>query len=394
MKRPSAELFADMHANKPIRIGVVAGEPSGDVLAAGMLSEIKRRHPDAIIEGIGGPHMQAAGCRSLFDMETLSVMGLVEVLKHLPAILKVKRELLAYFEKNPPDVFIGVDAPDFNLRIEAVLKARGIRTVHYVSPTIWAWREKRANKIAQSVNRVLGLFPFEQAVYDKYDVPYTFVGHTMADAIAIEPDKAEARQQLGIDKNVPLLAVLPGSRRSEVAGLLPIFTETMAKVNAKLHPCEFVIPAANTHRKKEIDEYLASSGVSQSLTIHVVEGQSREAMIASDVILLASGTATLEAMLCKRPMVAAYKLSPITYRIMQRLYKPAYFSLPNLLADDALVPELLQDEVNPETLSQTLIPYFTCNNDTLIARFTELHYTLKCDADKCSADAVLEELNV
>ena len=390
---PSAELFVDMHTNKPIRIGVVAGEPSGDVLAAGMLREIKRRHPDAIIEGIGGAHMQDAGCRSLFDMETLSVMGLAEVLKHLPAILKVKRELLAYFEKNPPDVFIGVDAPDFNLRIEAALKARGIRTVHYVSPTIWAWREKRANKIGQSVNRVLGLFPFEQAVYDKYDVPYTFVGHTMADAIAIEPDKELARQQLGIDASAQVLAVLPGSRRSEVASLLPIFTDTMSKMNEMVPGCQFVIPAANAHRKKEIDDYLAATPASQSLRIHVAEGKSREAMIASDVILLASGTATLEAMLCKRPMVAAYKLSPLTYRIMQRLYKPDYFSLPNLLADELLIPELLQDEVNPETLSQALLPYFSQNNDALIARFTELHHTLKCDADKCAADAVMEELN-
>lgn len=382
-----------MPVNKPIRIGVVAGEPSGDVLAAGMLREIKRRHPDAVIEGIGGPQMQAAGCRSLFDMETLSVMGLVEVLKHLPAILKVKRELLAHFAQHPPDVFIGVDAPDFNLRIEAVLKARGIRTVHYVSPTIWAWREKRVHKIARAANRVLGLFPFEQAVYDKYDVPYTFVGHTMADAIALVPDQHQARQQLGIDETAPLLAVLPGSRRSEVASLLPIFSDTMQQIHAAIPDCQFVVPAVNALRKQEIDAYLDTVNAHQTLNIRVVEGQSREAMIASDAILLASGTATLEAMLCKRPMVAAYKLAPLTYRIMQRLYKPAYFSLPNLLADAPLVPEMLQDEVNPETLAQTLLPFFRQDNSALIARFTEIHQTLKCDADKQSADAVLEELD-
>ncbi len=383
-----------MRDKKPIRIGVVAGEPSGDVLAAGMLQEIRQRYPDAIIEGIGGPHMQAAGCRSLFDMETLSVMGLVEVLKHLPAILAVKRQLLAHFEQFPPDIFIGVDAPDFNLRVEAALKARGIRTLHYVSPTIWAWREKRITKIARAANRVLGLFPFEQQVYDKYDVPYTFVGHTLADAIPLVPDKKRSRTQLGISQTASVLAVLPGSRRSEVASLLPIFAETMTKVRASVPGCQFIIPAANEHRKREIDAFFSMADDDLADNVHIIDGSARDAMIASDVILLASGTATLEAMLCKRPMVAAYKLSPLTYRIMQRLYKPAYFSLPNLLADELLVPELLQEDVNPETLSETLLPYFKTPNDSLIERFTALHETLKCDADKCAADAVMEELNV
>ncbi|GGW73232.1 lipid-A-disaccharide synthase [Alteromonas halophila] len=382
-----------MHTHKPIRIGVVAGEPSGDVLAAGMLKEIKRRLPDAIIEGIGGPHMQAAGCRTLFDMETLSVMGLVEVLKHLPAILRVKRQLLAHFASHPPDIFIGVDAPDFNLRIEAALKARGIHTVHYVSPTIWAWREKRIHKIARAANRVLGIFPFEREVYDKHQVPYTFVGHTMADTIALQPDKTSARNTLGLEHNAPVLAVLPGSRRREVESLLPIFAKTMDKVRAALPGCQFVIPAVNAQRKNEITGMLAASDAMSSSDVHVLDGHSREAMIASDVILLASGTATLEAMLCKRPMVAAYLLSPLTYRIMQRLYKPDYFSLPNLLADEEIVPELLQEAVNPDTLASTLLPYFTQDNAALIARFTDLHHTLKCDADKCAADAVLEELN-
>ncbi|NDV89815.1 lipid-A-disaccharide synthase [Alteromonas sp. 345S023] len=379
--------------SKLLRIAMVAGEPSGDVLAAGVVAELKRQYPDAIIEGIGGPHMQAAGFHSLFDMETLSVMGLVEVLSHLPAILKVKKALLMHFERYPPDIYVGIDAPDFNLRIEKALKQKGIKTVHYVSPTIWAWREKRVHKIAQAAGRVLGLFPFEQQVYDKYAVPYTFVGHTMADSIPLEPDQLAARTQLGLPENAPVLAVLPGSRRGEVDTLLPIFVQTIKRISTLRPDIHFVIPAANQHRYSQISDVLAHCEPDIShLPIHISEGTAREAMIASDVILLASGTATLEAMLCKRPMVAAYKLSPLTYKIMQRLYKAAYFTLPNLLANEALIPELLQDDVNPETLSEQIMHFFNCDNSLLISRFTDLHHTLKCDADKTAAKAVLEEL--
>ena len=379
--------------SKPIRIGMVAGEPSGDVLAAGMVAELKRQYPDAVIEGIGGPNMINAGFHSLFDMETLSVMGLVEVLSHLPAILKVKKQLLAHFEQNPPDIFVGIDAPDFNLRVEKALKARGIKTMHYVSPTVWAWREKRIHKIAKAANRVLGLFPFEQQVYDKYNVPYTFVGHTMADAIAIVPDQRASRDALGIDGNAPVLAVLPGSRRGEVDTLLPVFLETIEAIHAKRSDIQFLIPAANEHRLAQIKAILLEAdNAEERLPIQVTQGTSRDAMIASDVILLASGTATLEAMLCKRPMVAAYKLAPFTYKIMQRLYKAPFFTLPNLLADEAIIPELLQEEVNAENMSNQLLNFFESDNSALISRFTDLHHTLKCNADKTAAKAVVEEL--
>ncbi|WP_202264085.1 MULTISPECIES: lipid-A-disaccharide synthase [unclassified Alteromonas] len=378
---------------RPLRIGMVAGEPSGDVLAAGMVAELKRQYPNAIIEGIGGPNMIKNGFHSLFDMETLSVMGLVEVLSHLPAILKVKKQLLTHFEKNPPDIFVGIDAPDFNLRVEKTLKARGIKTMHYVSPTVWAWREKRIHKIAKACNRVLGLFPFEQQVYDKYQVPYTFVGHTMADAIAIEPDQKAARQSLGLDSDQRVLAVLPGSRRGEVETLLPVFLETIEAIHSKQSDITFVIPAANEHRLAQINDILSNSDNAQArLPIKISQGTAREAMIASDVILLASGTATLEAMLCKRPMVAAYKLAPLTYRIMQRLYKAPFFTLPNLLANEAIIPELLQDDVNAENMSKQLLNFFESDNSVLISRFTDLHHTLKCNADKTAAKAVVEEL--
>lgn len=379
--------------SKPLRIAMVAGEPSGDVLAAGMVGELKRLYPDAIIEGIGGPNMQKHGFHSLFDMETLSVMGLVEVLSHLPAILKVKKALLAHFSANPPDIFVGIDAPDFNLRVEKELKSKGVKTIHYVSPTIWAWREKRVHKIAKAAGRVLGLFPFEQQVYDKYDVPYTFVGHTMADSIALMPDQQASREALNLPIDKAVLAVLPGSRRGEVDTLLPIFIETLEKIAAQRPDIEFVIPAANAHRLEQINTMLKDAdNATERLPIHVTEGTSRDAMIASDVILLASGTATLEAMLCKRPMVVAYKLSPITYRIMQRLYKAPFFALPNLLANEALVPELLQEDVNPDLLSQQTLTYFDSDNTDLISRFTDLHHTLKCNADKTAAQAVVEEL--
>lgn len=378
-----------------LRIGIVAGEPSGDVLAAGMVAELKKRYPDAIIEGIGGDNMKAAGFYSLFDMETLSVMGLVEVLSHLPAILKLKKQLLAHFEANPPDVFIGVDAPDFNLRVEKALKAKGIKTVHYVSPTVWAWRENRIHKIKAATNHVLGLFPFEKQVYDKYDVPYTFVGHTLADAVPLEPDQQAARATLGLDSSVPVLAVLPGSRGGELKALLPVFTETMRKIKTLVPGIKFVLPAANQYRFDGISAYLQEHcrGWFEDSELLLTKGNARDAMIASDTILLASGTATLEAMLCKRPMVTCYKLSSLTYKIMQRLYKAPFFSLPNLLAGEELIPELLQDDVNPDTLCEHLVPMFTQDNSVLIKRFTELHKSLKLDADKMAAQAIAEVIN-
>ena len=265
--------------------------------------------------------------------------------------------------------------------------------MHYVSPTVWAWREKRIHKIAKAANRVLGLFPFEQQVYDKYNVPYTFVGHTMADAIALEPDQSAARQVLGVDSKAPVLAVLPGSRRGEVDTLLPVFLETIEAIHAKRSDIQFLIPAANEHRLAQIKALLLEADNAEArLPIQVTQGTSRDAMIASDVILLASGTATLEAMLCKRPMVAAYSLAPLTYKIMQRLYKAPFFTLPNLLANEAIIPELLQEEVNAENMSNQLLNFFESDNSALIARFTDLHHTLKCNADKTAAKAVVEEL--
>ena len=339
--------------------------------------------------------MIAAGCHSLYDMEILSVMGLVEVLSHLPAILKVKNGLIKHFEQYPPDIFIGVDAPDFNLRVEKALKKKGIKTVHYVSPTVWAWRENRIHGIKKAADCVLGLFPFEQDVYDKHNVAYRFVGHTLADAIPMVPDQHAARQALDINAQDTLLAVLPGSRNGEVSVLLPIFVDTIRHILSSKPACRFIIPAANTHRYDYIEQYLReyAEDLLNNKQIILTQGNARQAMIASDAILLASGTATLEAMLCKRPMVAAYKISGMTYRIMQRLYKAPFFTLPNLLARRQIIPELLQDEVNPVTLSEHLLSFLEQDNSALIDTFCELHETLRQGADQQSARAVLDLIN-
>ena len=292
-------------------------------------------------------------------------------------------------------MYIGVDAPDFNLRVETALKQQGIKTVHYVSPTVWAWREKRIFKIAKATNRVLGIFPFEQDVYDKYQVPYTFVGHTMADIIPLVPDQAAARETLGLTSQSACLAMLPGSRGGEVAKLLPVFIATVERLWQQKARCQIVIPAANERRYAQIKHYLAEHNPAwlTDERVLLLQGQSREAMIASDVILLASGTATLEAMLCKRPMVSAYLLSWLTHKMMMRLYKPAYFSLPNILANEPLIPELLQEEVNPQRLSSELLALFDTDTTALTARFVELHQSLKQNADERAADAVLEVIN-
>ncbi|WP_100642193.1 lipid-A-disaccharide synthase [Alteromonas facilis] len=386
-------------AATPLHVGIIAGEPSGDVLAAGLMQALKRQYPNIRFSGIGGRHMLAEGMTSLVDMEELSVMGLVEVLSRLPRLLNVKKQVITHFSDDRPDVFIGVDAPDFNLRIETQLKAMGIKTVHYVSPTVWAWREKRIHKIAKATDLVLGLFPFEAAIYNHYGVPYTFVGHTLADTIPIEPFQAEARTTLALDKDDTVLALLPGSRQGEVNALLADFLAATQRVAKQLNlskPLQVVIPAANQARAIQIENLLSqfkNDNNALAFKYHIVDGQSRECLIASDAVLIASGTATLEAMLCKRPMVVAYKMAKLTRFIMGYLYKPQYFSLPNLLADKPLVTELLQDEVNPENIAKHLLPLFGEQGETLKNAFTTIHKELKCDADMQAATAVLTLIN-
>jgi lipid-A-disaccharide synthase len=377
-------------SDKILRIGIVAGEASGDILAAGLIKQLKKRYPNAIFEGIAGPKMQAQGCQSLFEMEELSVMGLVEVLSRIRRLLFVLKSMLHHFLANPPDVFIGVDAPDFNLGLALKLKNHGIKTVQYVSPTVWAWREKRIFKIAKATNLVLSIFPFEKQVYDKHHIPCEFVGHTMADDIAIKPDQQKARHALKLKEHEVILALLPGSRKREVDSLLDVFIQACLLLKPDVKELKVLIPVVNRQRKAQVDEYIQTH--KPDLNIQVVIGHAREVMIASDAVLLASGTATLEAMLCKKNMVTAYKLSGLTYQMMKWLYKAKYFALPNVLADEKLIPELLQNDVTPEAISELLLPMLTIQNDdeqqALIAKFETLHQSLKKDADIQSATAV------
>jgi lipid-A-disaccharide synthase len=377
-------------SEKALKVGIVAGEASGDILAAGLIKQLKKQYPNATFEGIAGPKMQAQGCQSLFDMEELSVMGLVEVLSRIRRLMFVRKTLLNHFLANPPDVFIGVDAPDFNLGLELKLKKQGIKTVQYVSPTVWAWREKRIFKIAKATNLVLSIFPFEKQVYDKHHIPCEYVGHTMADDIAIKPDIQKARLSLKLKENATVLALLPGSRKREVDTLLDVFIQSCLLLKSDIADLKVLIPVVNRQRKDQVDQYIQTHN--PDLSIQVVIGHAREAMIASDAVLLASGTATLEAMLCKKNMVTAYKLSGITYQMMKWLYKAKYFALPNVLADEKLIPELLQNDVTPQRISELLLPMLSLQSgdeqQALITKFETLHESLKKDADVQSAAAV------
>jgi lipid-A-disaccharide synthase len=383
-------------SDKALRIGIVAGEASGDILAAGLIKQLKQHFPNATFEGIAGPKMLNQGCHSLFDMEELSVMGLVEVLSRIRRLMYVRKTVTQHFLANPPDVFIGVDAPDFNLTLERKLKQHGIKTVQYVSPTVWAWREKRIFKIAKATNLVLSIFPFEKKVYDKHNIPCEFVGHTMADDIDLESDVPEARQSLQLQPSDTVLALLPGSRKREVDSLLDVFIQSALKLKGSIPQLKVLIPVVNRQRKVQVDDYLSSH--LPELDYRVVIGHARQVMIASDAVLLASGTATLEAMLCKKNMVTGYKLSAVTYQLMRWLYKAKYFALPNVLADENLVPELLQDEVNPDRIAELLLPMLV-NKDAdaqvlLVNKFKELHQSLRQNADVQAANAVAQLIGV
>lgn len=377
--------------SQPLRIAIVVGEISGDTLGAGLLRQLKQQYPHSTFEGIGGEKMRAEGFHSLFDLEELAVMGLVEVLSRIRRLYNIRAQLFRHFTDNPPDVFIGIDAPDFNLGLAEKLKRRGIRTAHYVSPTVWAWRENRVHKIKRAVDLVLCLFPFEPAIYKKYSIPATFVGHALADHIPLQVDSLAARLQLSLPANTPLLAILPGSRASEVVKLLAIFIDAAEKLASHVPGLRVVIPAANKQRKIQIEERLR--GRPPSVRVTVLEGCAREAMIASDAVLLASGTAALEAMLCKRPMVVAYKLAPMTHWLMGFLYRQQYFALPNILAGRAIVSEFLQQDVNGDNLAAALREHFESNqggleNSSLQQCFTEIHQLLRKDADKQAAIAI------
>ncbi len=372
---------------------MIAGETSGDMLGVALMQAIRRRCPQARFEGIGGPRMLAEGFHSFFPMERLSVMGFIEPLGRLPELLHIKKSLVRHFQQSPPDVFIGIDSPGFNLRIEQELHDLGIRTVHYVSPSVWAWGQKRIHKIARAVDLVLALFPFETAIYEQHQVPVRFVGHPLADTIALDAGDAlhrqRAREALGLNADGRVIALLPGSRRDEINRLGAIFIATALRCLGQNPTLRFVIPCANAERRAQVLALLQAQGAGDQFM--VFEGNSHQAMQAADLVLLASGTATLEAMLLRRPMVVCYRLASLTWMLASRMLKVPYVSLPNLLAAQRLVPEFLQDEVTPERLAGALQDWLDQpgRQAELLERFAQIHHTIRRDASSQAADAIV-----
>ncbi len=380
------------HPTSPtLRVGLVAGEASGDLLGAGLVEQLRARFPDAEFAGVGGAAMRAAGVETWHDASELAVMGLSEVLRHLPRLLSLRRGLRRRLLDWRPDVFVGIDAPDFNLGLERALKRRGVRTVHYVSPSVWAWREARAAKIGRSADRVLCLFPMEPAIYARHGVDARFVGHPMADAMPLNPDRRRARAELGLDDDAPVLAVLPGSRLGEIERLGAVFLEAAALVAAQVPGLQVVVPAATPGCRDAIAR-LPSASPSVVPDLRILDGGAREAMTAADVVLLASGTATLEAMLAKRPMVVGYRIAPSTYRIVKALglLKVDRYALPNVLAGSTIAPELMQDDCTPANLAAAVLAWFTdpAAAAALEPVYRDLHLALRRDASASAADAV------
>lgn len=368
---------------------MVAGEASGDLLGSMMIQALQQRFPKAEFVGIAGPKMQAVGCRTLFPMETLAVNGYAEVLRNLRPILRIRKQLKQALLQDPPDVFIGVDAPDFNFGLEKSLKSAGITTVHYVSPSIWAWRGERIKKIAQCVSHMLTLFPMEAPLYQKQGIPVSYVGHPLADVFPLAPDRELMREQMRIPAHSKVFALLPGSRQNEVRSLAATYVETARRLYEQFPQALFLVPLIS-RQTRDLFEQEIYRCKAQDLPIRIMFGHAHDAIIAADVVLVASGTATLETALLKRPMVITYKVSKLTYRLMwHRKYLP-YIGLPNVLAGEFIVPEILQDDATPENLAQAL-GNLAANPkvcEKLVERFEQMHLTLKQNTAQRAADAI------
>lgn len=374
------------------RIAIVAGEISGDRLGAGLIAAVRARRPDVQFAGIAGPAMQAAGCEAWAASEELAVMGLAEVVRHLPRLRRVMQRLEQRLAANPPDLYIGIDAPDFNLRVERRVRRAGLRTVHYVSPSVWAWRPGRVQVLQEACDHVLCLLPFEADFLRGHGVPATFVGHPLADQLPADPDRSGARQALGLPTGGPVIAILPGSRAGELERLGPVFAATAAWLAARVPGLTAVVPMATPALRRRFAG-LWNAGATGGADVRLLDGQAQDAMAAADVVLLASGTATLEAMLINRPMVVAYRLAPVTYGLLKalRLVRVEHFALPNLLAGERLVPELLQAAANPAALGAEILHWLEAPDDRerLRQRFTQLGSVLRRQASERAAEVVL-----
>jgi lipid-A-disaccharide synthase len=371
----------------PLRIGIVAGEASGDVLGASLLESLNRLYPEVESFGVGGPLMQEQGFTSWYPMERLSVMGLVEPLKRLPELLAMRRDLGRRFAREKPDVFVGIDSPDFNITLERQLRKSDIKVAHYVSPSVWAWRQGRIKSIKRSVDLMMTLFPFEQEIYQQQRIPVTCVGHPLADEFPDQTDREACCQGLGIDPETTWIALLPGSRAAEVEQLGHVFLQAAGLCQQEMPDAGFLIPAASSDRKQQLQELLARY---PGVPARLFDGRSREVMGASHLVVMASGTTTLEAMLLKRPMVVAYRMSNLSYQIISRMLKVPWVSLPNLLADEELVPELLQGDATPENISSSVcgLLHDKYRVSRLQEHFSRLHESLRCGAGDRAAAAI------
>ena len=375
---------------KPLRVGMVAGEASGDLLAAHLIAALKARRPAIEFAGIGGPRMMAEGFESHFPMEKLSVRGYAEALRHYREIMNIRGRVVKGMLQDRPDLFIGVDSSDFNLGIERRLKDAGIPAIHYVSPSVWAWRRWRVRRIARSVNRILVMFPFEEPLYKAVGVPVTYVGHPLADIIPFEPPKDDARAQLRLPSGKLIVALLPGSRRSELKYMADAFVLAAHRFRQEVHDVHFVVPMV-TRETRELFERAIHVNQRTDLPLTLLFGHSHEALAAADIALVASGTATLETALFKTPMVIAYRQSPITWALMRQMVYLPYVGMPNILAGERLVPELLQDEATPANLAGALLSLLrdTEARKRQVERFYEFHHLLRQNTAEKAADAIL-----
>lgn len=371
-----------------MKIGILAGEASGDLLGAKLIHALNKTYPDLQIEGIGGPAMIAAGCESLYDIERLSIMGLVEPLMRLPSLFKLRRNLFHYFIHNRPDVFIGIDAPDFNIGLELKLRQAGIPVVHYVSPSVWAWRQYRIHKIAKAVDLMLTLLPFEKEFYEKHHVPVRYVGHPLADQIPLQPDKMAARRSLCVDENATYITLLPGSRRQEIRYMAEPLLIAAKKAWQQRPHLRFLTAHVNEQRYEEFYDYYKQ--YTPDLPLEFFTRRSQDVMAAADVVVVTSGTATLETMLYKKPMIIAYRMSPITFLLTKILVNAPFAGLPNLLANDLVVPELIQGAVKPDSIVQHIFDFLDHPEKVSILqnKFTTIHQKLRADSASCISDAI------
>lgn len=375
----------------PLRVGLVAGESSGDLLGAGLIAAVRERVPDAVFEGVAGPEMAAEGCERWADAEELAVMGVVEPLRHLPRLLRLRRSLISRWRQAPPDVFVGIDAPDFNLGLEAALKASGVRSMHYVSPSIWAWRAGRIRKIRKAADCVICILPFEPALYEEHGINAVFVGHPKADVLSPDIDIPAVRRELGLPAERRVIAMLPGSRGSEVTRLAPIFAAAAAIIAAREPDVHFVTPVAAAKLRPLIEASLQQHAVADRFTL--VDGRSIEAMSAADFVLLASGTAALESALLGKPTVAAYRVAAFTAWLMKtfRLLKVSRFTLPNLLTGETLIPEFIQGDAEPDAVAGEVIDLLNDPGrcEAIRERFAKLRSELAMNANARAADALI-----